>query len=67
MMLSRAKIDACKSIDYVCSDIWWEYLKVIHKKLPQVLKIPDRYHLVANLNKALDEMGTEETRERKAE
>jgi len=34
--------------------------------LPQALKIFDRYHLVVNLDKALDEVGVEEVRELKA-
>ncbi|MCZ6804440.1 MAG: transposase [Proteobacteria bacterium] len=30
--------------------MWELYLKVIKKKLPQVLQILDRFHIVAQLN-----------------
>jgi transposase len=44
------------SIRFVCSDMWKAYLTVIRKKLPEALHILDRYHIVANLNKAIDEV-----------
>ncbi len=47
---------------YVCSDLWKPYLKVIKKKAPQALHILDRFHLVANLNKALNEIRAAEAR-----
>ena len=37
------------------------------KKLPEAMHILDRYHIVANLNKALDEVRAEEARQLKAE
>ena len=46
--------------------MWLAYLKVLTKKLPQALEIHDHYHLVANLNKALDEMGVDKIIVRKA-
>jgi len=49
-------------IDYVCSDMWKAYLKVIKKKLPQALHILDRFHIVANLNKALSEVRAKEAK-----
>ena len=61
------KIDARESIRYVCSYMWKAYLKVIGKKLPEALHILDRYHIVANLNKALDQVRADEARELKAE
>jgi len=47
---------------FVCSDMWPAYLKVIRKKASHTLHILDRYHVVANLNKALDEVRAGETR-----
>ena len=55
------------SIRYVCSDMWQAYLKVIAKKLPQAVHILDRYHIVANLNKALDQVRAEEAKRLKRE
>ena len=49
-------------IQYVCSDMWKAYLKVIKKKLPDATHILDRFHIVANLNKALDKVRAEEHR-----
>jgi len=48
---------------------FWDgpYLKVIAKKLPQALHLLDRYHIVANLNKALDQVRAGEARRLKAE
>lgn len=49
-------------IEYVCSDMWKPYLKVIKKKLPHSIHILDRFHIVANLNKALSEVRAEESK-----
>ncbi len=57
--------DRAQSIRYVCSDMWQPYLKVIKKKLPQAVHILDRYHIVANLNKALDKIRAGEARRMK--
>lgn len=54
-------------IRFVCSDMWKAYLKVIGKKVPQAVHILDRYHIVANLNKAIDQIRAEEARRLKAE
>jgi len=54
--------DLIGGVGFVCSDMWAAYLKVIAKKLPQALHILDRYHIVANLNKALDQVRAEEAR-----
>ena len=49
-------------IDFVCSDMWRPYLRLIAKHCPQALNILDRFHLVAKLNKALDEVRASEAR-----
>lgn len=54
-------------IRYVCSDMWKPYLKVIAKKIPQACHILDRFHIVANLNKALNEVRAGEARRMKRE
>lgn len=59
--------DMIGPIRYVCSDMWQAYRKVIERKLPGALHILDRYHIVANLNKALDQVRAEEARRLKAE
>ena len=49
-------------IEFVCSDMWRPYLRLIAKHCPQALNILDRFHLVAKLNKALDEVRASEAR-----
>jgi transposase len=54
--------DRTAAIQYVCSDMGKPYLKVIAKKASQAIHILDRFHLVARLNKALDEIRAGEAR-----
>ena len=49
-------------IAFVCSDMWEPYLKVIREECSEALHILDRFHIVAKMNKALDEVRAEETR-----
>jgi len=49
-------------IQFVCSDMWQPYLDVIGEKCSQALHILDRFHIVAKMNKALDEVRAAETR-----
>jgi len=51
---------------YICSDMWKPYLKVIKKKAGQALHILDRFHIMAHLSKAIDEVRAEEARSLKA-
>ena len=59
-MLGRERSAA---IEFVCSDMWRPYLKVIAKKAGQAIHILDRFHIVNNLNKALDEIRASEARQ----
>ena len=43
-------------IAFVCSDMWQPYLDVIRHHCSQALHILDRFHVVAKMNKALDEV-----------
>ena len=57
----------CGQLQFVCSDMWKPYLKVIAKKAPQALHILDRFHIVANMGKALNKVRAEEARHLKQE
>lgn len=46
----------CQRIAFVCSDMWRPYLDVIAERLGQAVNILDRFHIVGNLNKAVDEV-----------
>lgn len=52
-----------QALKYVCSDMWKPYIKVIKKKAGQALHILDRFHIVAKLNKAIDEVRAGEHRQ----
>ena len=56
-----------KDIEFVCSDMWKPYLKVIKERVGQAVHILDRFHIVARLNKALDEVRAQEHRKMKEE
>lgn len=52
---------------YICSDMWKPYLNVIGERAKQALHILDRFHVMVNINKALDEVRKEEGRRLKEE
>jgi transposase len=54
--------EAASKIAFVCSDMWEPYLKVIREKCSEALHILDRFHIVAKMNKALDEVRAGESR-----
>src|SRR5690349_15157574 len=54
-------------ISFICSDMWEPYSKVIQERCSEPLHILDRFHIVAKMNKALDEVRAEETRRIKRE
>jgi transposase len=52
-----------QELRYFCSDMWRPYIKVIEKKAGHALHILDRFHIVARLNKAIDEVRAGEHRQ----
>src|SRR6202158_4571808 len=52
---------------FVCSDVWEPYLKVIREKCSEALHILDRFHIVAKMNQALDDVRAEESRRMRGE
>jgi transposase len=50
-------------IQFVCSDMWKPYLDVIRKNCSQALHILDRFHIVAKMNAALDDIRAAESRQ----
>jgi transposase len=59
-MLGRERTAA---LQFICSDMWQPYLKVIRKKAGHALHILDRFHIVARLNKAVDEVRAAEAKQ----
>jgi transposase len=54
--------ERCLRLKYVCSDMWEPYLKVIKKKAPQAIHILDRFHIMKNINDAIDMVRREEAK-----
>src|SRR5881396_594261 len=59
--------ELASKIVFVCSDMWQPYLKVIREKCSEALHILDRFHIVAKMNQALDDVRAEESRRMKRE
>ena len=55
--------ELAEKIEFVCSDMWKPYLKLIEKHCTNALNILDRFHVVAKLNLALDEVRASEARQ----
>ncbi len=54
-------------LKYICSDMWEGYINVIAERAPQALNILDRFHIVQNLNKALNKVRASEAKRLKQE
>ena len=56
-----------RGLRFICSDLWKPYLKVIAKKAGQAVHVLDRFHIMAHMSKAIDEVRAQEVRELKAQ
>lgn len=54
-------------LKFVCSDMWKAYIEVLGRRAKNAVHILDRYHIVAKMNKAIDEVRAEEARRMKAD
>ena len=54
-------------IRYVCTDMWEPYLKVVRECAFNAINILDRFHIMSNMNKKLDEVRRWETKVLKAQ
>jgi len=52
--------DVRAGIRFVCSDMWKPYLNVIAEQIPQALHVLDRFHIMRNMNVAIDEVRRQE-------
>jgi transposase len=53
------------TLRYVCSDMWQAYIKAIRVWAPDSVHVLDRYHIMARMNKALDQVRAGEARRMK--
>jgi transposase len=54
--------ELASQIEFVCSDMWKPYLRVIREHCSQALHVLDRFHIVAKMNEALDDVRASEAR-----
>jgi len=54
------------TLKFLCSDMWRPYLRVIAKKAGQAIHVLDRFHIMAHLSKAIDEVRAGEVKDLKA-
>ncbi len=55
--------DRSARLEFVCSDMWKAYLKVIAKKANNAINVLDRFHIMAHMNKAIDKVRAAESKE----
>jgi transposase len=63
-MLGKART---KKLQFICSDMWQAYLKVIARKASQAIHVLDRFHVVQKLSKAIDKVRAAEVKQLKAD
>jgi len=59
--------DRSADLQFVCSDMWRPYLDVIAAKADAAIHVLDRFHVMAKMNKAIDEVRAAEARRLKAD
>ncbi len=55
-------LERSAELRFICSDMWRPYLTAIAKKAAGAIHVLDRFHIVAKMNKALDEVRAQESR-----
>ena len=58
---------ARQSIRFVASDMWRPYLKIIRENVGDAIHVLDRFHIMSNMNKAIDQVRREEVRQLKTD
>jgi transposase len=53
-------------LHFICTDMWKPYLKVIARKAAGAVQVLDRFHIMAHLSKAIDEVRAKEAKRLKA-
>ena len=55
--------DRTARLQFICSDMWQAYLKVIAKKAPQAVHVLDRFHIMQRMGKALNKVRIAEVKQ----
>lgn len=59
--------ERCAKLQFVMSDMWQPYLKVIKKKAIHALNILDRFHIMKKFNEAIDDIRRQEVKKLEAQ
>jgi transposase len=59
--LAELGSDALAQVQFVCSDMWRPYLRVIREQLSHAVHVLDRFHVMKLFGKALDQIRADET------
>ena len=59
--------DRSLQLQFICSDMWQAYLKVIAKKASQAIHVLDRFHVMQKMNRAIDKVRAAEVKQLKAD
>ena len=51
------------ALRFICSDMWQPYLRVVAKKAGQAIHVLDRFHIMAKMSKAIDEVRAKEAKD----
>lgn len=54
-------------LQFICSDMWQAYIKVIAKKAGHALHVLDRFHIAQRMNKAIDQVRAAEVKQLQAD
>lgn len=60
-------VERAQKLEFICSDMWKPYLKVIAKRASAAIHVLDRFHIMAYFSKAIDEVRADEVRRLKEE
>jgi transposase len=60
--LEELGAELCKQVRFVCSDMWRPYLKIIGQKLTQAVHVLDRFHVMQQFSKAIDQIRADEAK-----
>lgn len=59
--------ERAKLVEYICSDMWKAFIKVIREKASDAVHILDRFHIMSHFSKAIDEVRAAEARQMREE
>jgi transposase len=57
----------CSSLRFVCSDLWQPYLKVLAERAGGAIHVLDRFHIMKQLGKAIDDIRAAEAKRLKSD